>query len=267
MGGRCRGRERERWLNAEMHRMDRTQPVPCCRGDRGLAGPRRGLRATSVPGRSPTASPWWSHPGLADAAEGIPMSTSAVRGDGADDGTRGRAEPELHRPRPTDLGGGTPARRPGRTGRRPRRPDRHRRAVGPDVVPFWRAVLGYRQVGDEDLLDPRGRGPSLWFQHMGGPAPSATASTSTSSCRTTKPSGCVAAAAAAGGLVYDEPRRRGGRWPTPRATRPTWPPGWAASDDRSTSERLLCSPGDHAGEGWRPPPGRPPNPMRGGRAP
>ena len=43
--------------------------------------------------------------------------------------------------------------------------------VGPDVVPFWRAVLGYRQVGDEDLLDPRGRGPSLWFQHMDAPRP------------------------------------------------------------------------------------------------
>lgn len=36
--------------------------------------------------------------------------------------------------------------------------------VGPDVMPFWCAVLGYEQVGDEDLLDPHRRGPSLWFQ-------------------------------------------------------------------------------------------------------
>ena len=35
------------------------------------------------------------------------------------------------------------------------------------LMPFWRAVLGYRQLGDEDLLDPRGRGPSFWFQRMG----------------------------------------------------------------------------------------------------
>jgi 4a-hydroxytetrahydrobiopterin dehydratase len=34
------------------------------------------------------------------------------------------------------------------------------------VLPFWRAVLGYDQVGDEDLLDPQRRGPSLWFQPM-----------------------------------------------------------------------------------------------------
>jgi 4a-hydroxytetrahydrobiopterin dehydratase len=34
-------------------------------------------------------------------------------------------------------------------------------------VPFWRAVLGYRQVGDEDLVDPDGRRPSFWFQQMG----------------------------------------------------------------------------------------------------
>jgi 4a-hydroxytetrahydrobiopterin dehydratase len=30
-----------------------------------------------------------------------------------------------------------------------------------DVLPFWRAVLGYRQVGDDYLLDPSGRGQDL----------------------------------------------------------------------------------------------------------
>ena len=43
--------------------------------------------------------------------------------------------------------------------------------VGPDVMPFWRAVLGYREMGDEDLVDPRGRGPSFWFQEMDSPRP------------------------------------------------------------------------------------------------
>jgi 4a-hydroxytetrahydrobiopterin dehydratase len=43
--------------------------------------------------------------------------------------------------------------------------------VGADVLPFWRAVLGYRQVGDEDLLDPHGRWPSIWFQPMDAPRP------------------------------------------------------------------------------------------------
>ncbi len=38
--------------------------------------------------------------------------------------------------------------------------------VSNDVMPFWRAVLGYDQVGDEDLVDPRGRGPAIWFQGM-----------------------------------------------------------------------------------------------------
>ena len=38
--------------------------------------------------------------------------------------------------------------------------------VSNDVMPFWRAVLGYEQVGDEDLVDPRGRGPAIWFQGM-----------------------------------------------------------------------------------------------------
>jgi hypothetical protein len=45
--------------------------------------------------------------------------------------------------------------------------------VLPEVMPFWRAVLGYqdRGNGDEDLFDPRGRGPLFWFQQMEEPRP------------------------------------------------------------------------------------------------
>src|SRR6202034_4735581 len=34
------------------------------------------------------------------------------------------------------------------------------------VMPFWRAVLAYKAVGDEDLDDPHGSGPSFWFQRV-----------------------------------------------------------------------------------------------------
>ncbi len=40
------------------------------------------------------------------------------------------------------------------------------------VMPFWRAVLGYEPRGDspdEDLVDPRGRGPALWLEQMAEP--------------------------------------------------------------------------------------------------
>lgn len=40
-----------------------------------------------------------------------------------------------------------------------------------EVRPFWRAVLGYELVGDEDLLDPRRCGPPFWFQVMDAPGP------------------------------------------------------------------------------------------------
>ena len=43
--------------------------------------------------------------------------------------------------------------------------------VGADVQPFWRAVLGYRERGPGDLLDPHGRGPTFWFQRMDAPRP------------------------------------------------------------------------------------------------
>lgn len=34
------------------------------------------------------------------------------------------------------------------------------------VLPFWRALLGYEQGGDEHLLDPLRRGPAVRFQPM-----------------------------------------------------------------------------------------------------
>jgi 4a-hydroxytetrahydrobiopterin dehydratase len=43
--------------------------------------------------------------------------------------------------------------------------------VIPEVLPFWRAVLGYvdRDAEGEDLIDPRGRGAPFWFQKMDAP--------------------------------------------------------------------------------------------------
>jgi 4a-hydroxytetrahydrobiopterin dehydratase len=44
--------------------------------------------------------------------------------------------------------------------------------VTAEVMPFWRAVLGYeprRDSPDEDLVDPRSRGPAFWFEAMDEP--------------------------------------------------------------------------------------------------
>jgi 4a-hydroxytetrahydrobiopterin dehydratase len=43
----------------------------------------------------------------------------------------------------------------------------------PRVMAFWRAVLDYvdRRDSPEDLIDPRFRGPALWFQQMDAPRP------------------------------------------------------------------------------------------------
>ncbi|WP_033337471.1 VOC family protein [Catenuloplanes japonicus] len=43
-------------------------------------------------------------------------------------------------------------------------------ALDADAIrPFWRAALGYE--GRYDLVDPRGQGPSVWFQQMDAPRP------------------------------------------------------------------------------------------------
>jgi 4a-hydroxytetrahydrobiopterin dehydratase len=41
-----------------------------------------------------------------------------------------------------------------------------------EVMPFWRAVLGYEPRADspaEDLVDPHNRGPAFWFERMEEP--------------------------------------------------------------------------------------------------
>lgn len=38
-----------------------------------------------------------------------------------------------------------------------------------DVMPFWKAVLGYNDLGQEDLIDPHRRGAPFWFQTLAEP--------------------------------------------------------------------------------------------------
>ena len=43
-----------------------------------------------------------------------------------------------------------------------------------EVIPFWRALLGYeprRDSPEEDLVDPNDRGPAFWFEDMDEPRP------------------------------------------------------------------------------------------------
>ena len=77
--------------------------------------------------------------------------------------------------------------------------------VGPDVMPFWRAVLGYEEMGDEDLVDPHARGPSFWFQEMDAPRPQRNRIHIDVCVPHNQAEARVAAAIAAGGhLVSDE---------------------------------------------------------------
>jgi len=43
--------------------------------------------------------------------------------------------------------------------------------VGADVLPFWRALLGYGQIGDDYLFDPLRRGPGFGLQQMDAARP------------------------------------------------------------------------------------------------
>jgi 4a-hydroxytetrahydrobiopterin dehydratase len=43
--------------------------------------------------------------------------------------------------------------------------------AGSDVLPFWRALLGYDQIGDDYLADPARRGPGFGLQQMNAARP------------------------------------------------------------------------------------------------
>ncbi|MEU7824918.1 VOC family protein [Catellatospora sp. NPDC049111] len=77
--------------------------------------------------------------------------------------------------------------------------------VGAEVLPFWRAVLGYGQIGDDYLFDPRGRGPGIGFQGMDNPRPQRNRIHLDIAVPHEQAGARIAAALAAGGrLVTDE---------------------------------------------------------------
>ena len=79
-------------------------------------------------------------------------------------------------------------------------------ATDPDVVrPFWAALLGYDEMGDRDLVDPRRVGPPIWFQEMGEPRTQRNRMHVDVFVAHDQAEARVSAAVAAGGrVIYDE---------------------------------------------------------------
>ena len=77
--------------------------------------------------------------------------------------------------------------------------------AGAEVLPFWRALLGYRQIGDDYLSDPARRGPGLGLQRMDAARPQRNRMHLDIAVPHDQAEARVAAALAAGGrLVSDE---------------------------------------------------------------
>jgi len=82
--------------------------------------------------------------------------------------------------------------------------------VHADVMPFWRAVLGYDEAGEEDLTDPHGRNAPFWFQQMDAPRPQRNRIHVDVCVPYEVAEARVAAALAAGGRLVDD--RRAPEW-------------------------------------------------------
>lgn len=76
--------------------------------------------------------------------------------------------------------------------------------VTAEVRPFWRAVLGYDEVGEEDLVDPLRRGPSVWFQALDTPRQQRNRLHVDVYVPADEVEGRIAAAVAAGGRVVSD---------------------------------------------------------------
>ena len=74
----------------------------------------------------------------------------------------------------------------------------------PAIRPFWRAVLGYDEVGAEDVFDPLRRGPTFWFQQMDTPRPQRNRIHIDVYLPHDQIEGRIAAAVAAGGRVISD---------------------------------------------------------------
>jgi 4a-hydroxytetrahydrobiopterin dehydratase len=78
-------------------------------------------------------------------------------------------------------------------------------AIAPSSVrPFWRAVLGYDEIGGEDVVDPLRRGPTFWFQQMDAPRPQRNRIHIDVYLPHDQVEGRIAAAVAAGGRVISD---------------------------------------------------------------
>lgn len=94
--------------------------------------------------------------------------------------------------------------------------------VIPDVIPFWREAFRYefRRDTNDDVVDPRGRWPSFWFQQMDAPRPSATVFTSTSTWLRSKPKPASLLSSPPAAARLTSITR--GFSPTPEAMRSAW---------------------------------------------
>jgi 4a-hydroxytetrahydrobiopterin dehydratase len=76
--------------------------------------------------------------------------------------------------------------------------------VIPEVLPFWGAVLGYDQFGDEDVVDPLSRGPWVSFQQMHPARPQRNRIQIDVSVPRDQAEARIAAALAAGGHIVND---------------------------------------------------------------
>ncbi|WP_456846021.1 VOC family protein [Cellulomonas sp. P5_C6] len=74
----------------------------------------------------------------------------------------------------------------------------------PAVQPFWAAVMGYEVSGDDEVTDPAGIGPAIWFQQMDQPRPQRNRIHFDITVPHDQAAGRIAAAVAAGGHVVSD---------------------------------------------------------------
>jgi 4a-hydroxytetrahydrobiopterin dehydratase len=121
-------------------------------------------------------------------------------------------------------------------------------AAQPDAIdlPFWRAVLGYASMHDDNCIDPLGQGSTVWMQDLDPAKPLRHAMHVDVSVAHDHAEARMRAAVAAGGRVVDDSSAPGAWILADRAGNKVciaaWPDGAAGSGPDEAARDELSSP-------------------------
>jgi 4a-hydroxytetrahydrobiopterin dehydratase len=132
-------------------------------------------------------------------------------------------------------------------------------AAKPDDIdlPFWRAVLGYAPMHEDNAIDPLGHGSTVWMQDLNPDKPLRHAMHVDVSVGREEAEERLAAALAAGGRIVEQSEAPAAWILSDRAGNKVCIAAWRDGATAATARRIVLTQEDGQGASCRPPRGHP----------